>query len=85
MYKDRGDGRGGSRESIDAKKRIEETLERTSPSTSKGNAREKDRVSMVPASTGRRLGSVDLRPTFDKTKYADDGKLLASMIMLVNI
>ncbi|MCO5552147.1 hypothetical protein L7F22_005657 [Adiantum nelumboides] len=74
MYKDRGDGRGGSRESLDVKKRIEETLERTSPSTSKGNAREKERVSMAPASTGRRLGSADTRPTFEKTKFADDGE-----------
>eukprot|EP00250_Pteridium_aquilinum_P007898 c17519_g2_i1 orf=1-249(-) len=72
MYKDRGEGRGGGRDSTEAKKRVEESIERTSPSTSKGNAREKDQVSRAPASTGRRVGAADTRPAFEKTKFPDD-------------
>lgn len=78
MYKDRADGRGGSRDSIDARKRIEEPLERTSPSTSKSNAREKERISMAPASMGRRVEPSDTRSTFEKIKYAEDGEQLES-------
>lgn len=74
MYKDRTDGRGGSRDSIEAKKRIEEPSERTSPSTSKGNARDKERISLAPASVGRRAGPSDTRPAFEKTKYEEDGE-----------
>lgn len=74
MSKDRGEGRGGSRESIESKKRVEDSMERTSPSTSKGIAREKQRMSMASTSTGRRVGSADTRPGFEKTKYPDDGE-----------
>ncbi|KAH7291371.1 hypothetical protein KP509_29G014500 [Ceratopteris richardii] len=78
MYKDRGDGRGGNRESLESKKRIDEVLERSSPSTSKGNAREKERVSVPPSLTGRRLGSADTRTGFEKSKYAEHDEELES-------
>lgn len=78
MYKDRiasTEGRGGSREAIESKKRVEDALEKTSPSTSKGgNGREKERLSMASTSTGRRGGTSDTRTAFEKTKYPDDGE-----------
>lgn len=74
MSKDRGDGRGGSRDSIESKKRIEDSLERSSPLTSKGITREKERMSMASTSTGRRVSSADTRTGFEKTKFPDDGE-----------
>ena len=77
MYKDRGEGRAASRESIDSKKRIDDSLEKTSPSTSKANAKDKERMSMPSTSTARRAGSVDARDArtnFEKSKFPDNGK-----------
>ncbi|MCO5595258.1 hypothetical protein L7F22_049298 [Adiantum nelumboides] len=69
MSKDRG---GGSRDSLEGKKRIEESADRSSHLPSKGNPREKDRMSMASTSTGRRVSSADTRSGFEKTKFADD-------------
>eukprot|EP00249_Psilotum_nudum_P021326 c28068_g1_i1 orf=594-1457(-) len=78
MYKDRStftEGRGGIRETFDGKKRVEDALEKSSPSTSKGgNERDKDRMSLASTSAGRRGGTTDTRTPYEKTKYPDDGE-----------
>jgi hypothetical protein len=81
MYKDRGEGRALSRESIDSKKRIDDSLEKISPSTSKASAKDKERMSMPSTSSARRTGSVDARDAranFEKTKFPDNGKATSS-------
>ncbi|BBN01975.1 casein kinase II subunit beta [Marchantia polymorpha subsp. ruderalis] len=89
MYKERilslaTDGRGSGksetplfREPAESKKRQEDALEKSSPSTSKGgNGREKERPSGPSTSTARRAGTgnSDTRTAFEKTKYPDDGE-----------
>ena len=84
MYKDRGEGRAASRESIESKKRIEDSLEKTSPSTSKANAKDKERMSMPSTSTVRRAGSVDTREarsTYEKAKFPEDGMYTACVLI----
>eukprot|EP00246_Nothoceros_aenigmaticus_P002992 TRINITY_DN1391_c0_g1_i2.p1 TRINITY_DN1391_c0_g1~~TRINITY_DN1391_c0_g1_i2.p1 ORF type:complete len:270 (-),score=39.44 TRINITY_DN1391_c0_g1_i2:800-1609(-) len=88
MYKDRSsaqvtDGRGASgkgesslyRDTADSKKRVEDVIDKSSPSTSKGgNGRDKERPSAPSTSTARRNTNSDTRNAFDKTKYPDDGE-----------
>lgn len=64
------------------KKRLEDGIEKSSPSTSKGgNGREKDRPLAPAASTHtRRFAGHDVRPTLEKAKYPDDGELLLSFM-----
>jgi casein kinase II subunit beta len=64
------------------KKRLEDGIEKSSPSTSKGgNGREKDRPLAPAASTHtRRFAGHDVRPTLEKAKYPDDGELLRSFM-----
>ncbi|KAL3696728.1 hypothetical protein R1sor_010804 [Riccia sorocarpa] len=89
MYKERilslaTDGRGSGksetplfREAAESKKRQEDALEKSSPSTSKGgNGRDKERPPGPSTSTARRgaTGNSDTRTAFEKTKYPDDGE-----------
>lgn len=65
------------REATDSKKRPEDALDKSSPSTSKGgNGREKERLSGPSTSSARRAGNSDTRTAFEKTKYPDDGKVV---------
>lgn len=99
MYKDRSstlvtDGRGGSgkgessvyRDSAESKKRVEDVLDKSSPSTSKGgNGRDKERPSAPSTSAARRSTNSDARNAFDKTKYPEDGQfaLVGSQVTCV--
>eukprot|EP00249_Psilotum_nudum_P001725 c14371_g1_i1 orf=333-626(+) len=77
MYKNRvafTEGRGGIREIVDNKKRVEDALEKASLSTSIGSTgRDKEHLLLVPTSTGRRGGSTDTPTLYEKTTYPDDG------------
>eukprot|EP00249_Psilotum_nudum_P021327 c28068_g1_i2 orf=3-788(-) len=77
MYKDWSaftEGKGGIREAFDSKKRVEDALEKSSPSTSKGgDGRDQVRLSLASTSAGRRDNTIDTRTPYEKTKYPDDG------------
>lgn len=89
MYKERSSSlaaevRGGNvrgeqplyREGADNRKRLEDGIEKSSPSTSRGGiGREKDRVAAAPATTqSRRNAGHEARPTQEKAKYPEDGE-----------
>ena len=89
MYKERSSSlaaevRGGNvrgeqplhRDVTDNKKRLEDGIEKSSPSTSKGGiGREKDRIAAAPTTQTRRNAGQEARPTLEKAKYPDDGEL----------
>jgi casein kinase II subunit beta len=77
---ERGNARGeGSlyRDVAGNKKRVEDGIEKPSPSTSKGGiGKEKDRLAPAAAATQpRRHAGQEARPAPEKAKYPDDGEL----------
>lgn len=89
MYKERSSSlaaevRGGNvrgeqplhRDVVDNKKRLEDGIEKPSPSTSKaGIGREKDRIAaLATTAQTRRSAGHEARPTQEKAKYPDDGE-----------
>jgi hypothetical protein len=90
MYKERssslaaevrgGNVRGGEplhRDVTDNKKRLEDGIEKSSPSTSKGGiGREKSRIAAAATTAQtRRSAGHEARPPLEKAKYPDDGEL----------
>ncbi|KAH7437107.1 hypothetical protein KP509_05G056400 [Ceratopteris richardii] len=60
---------------MEVKKRADESTERPSLFPYKGNAREKERMSIPSTSAGRSVSSAQTsRPGFEKSKFPDDGE-----------
>ncbi|XP_024377168.1 casein kinase II subunit beta-1 isoform X2 [Physcomitrium patens] len=89
MYKERSsslpsEARGGNvrneqqlyRDVTDNKKRLEDGIDKSSPSTSRGGiGREKDRIAAPAATTqSRRNAGHETRPTMEKAKYPEDAE-----------
>ncbi len=85
------EGRGGSsvkgggdgsqfRDGSESKKRLDDVVEKPSPSTSKGGiGKEKERLALSTSSLGRRLPAIDSRVEQDKNRYQGEGALICSV------